>query len=530
MGAVCTRSESRIAPWTDSYTAANTPCRPGAPGGTFYVTIAGAKEVKITQNAGAATIFRLYGKPYNSGMWPFQARLLTRPIKDGEHEYSFHVIFRWNADGSGTGFLESFPTRTSELFIAGNIDGSQRTLDVKYNDDRLGVTAGRFPPEDRFYRYSGSGLFGPSPWTFRPVDVPPFNGKDQRILDFSGDAITIVMQNCQLKGSRFPNARLQTSDFTGSTFNSCLCNPATFGDGTQSATLNRTVWKDAGLSNANFTGCQLESADFREGWFNFPDPMPWPYPGIGPAIFKGANLGNADFRGCDIRGAIFQDADLTGAKFNDAKMHKVDLTNATLIGVDFTGTNLTTVVFAQRPKFHNGTPAAAAPKAKFLNATLNADLLGKDWSCLDLEGSTLQQIPSDLTDLKATFSNLTAIGLEGRTLTRADFKMSNLTRAKLNSAKLIDADLAGLNLTATEFRGADFSGTHLERADPLQTRSDECDRVKTRARIDRSPKPDEASGKPNQCRSFRHPLDCAGSHRCRHRPTRPDRSHRYAGG
>ena len=76
--------------------------------------------------------------------------------------------------------------------------------------------------------------------------------------------------------------------------------------------------------------------------------------------------------------------------------------------------------------------------------------------------ATLQNVPLDLTTLKANFSTLPGIDFTGCNLTGADFSASTLANVKFVNANLTGANLNGLDLTTVEFTRATMSGAKVQ--------------------------------------------------------------------
>ncbi len=428
----------------------------GLVGSRRFFTLRPNNEILLDEDRNAASVLRLYMG--GGGRCVFTTRPMT---KDGV-ENAYDVVLRFDKD-CGAGVLETSPCFYQELIVRSSIGPKGGTDYVKIKDYRLGSMAGRRKPEDHFYlEFDMFSLFPPGPWTFEPVELPPFSKRDKRLLNFADDTIAIEIKESDVRSSHFERARLIGCDFTGSKLDEGWFNDTVFGENGKIAILNDTTWAKGYFNNTNFSGCSLERADFRDALFNLPDPFPFPDPRVTPTQFKGANLKGADFTGCDLRGLNFENADLTGAKLAGAKMHTANLTNATLTGADLSRTDLTTVVYGvQRPIMQRKDPSAADRKTNLCGVTLKADLLGKDWRCLDLTGATLQDIPTDMSNLLGCYSIMPKVNFAACNLTDADLRFATLNEAKFNSANLHGAMLSGLDLTTAEFDKADFSGTNL---------------------------------------------------------------------
>lgn len=103
------------------------------------------------------------------------------------------------------------------------------------------------------------------------------------------------------------------TDFIGGNFNK--------------ATLGRTDFERANMTDAIFSVANLRNSNFTEAILKF-------------ANFGGSNLTGANFKGADCQGVNFKECKLTGANFTNARLVNADFRHAKLKGANFTGANL----------------------------------------------------------------------------------------------------------------------------------------------------------------------------------------------
>jgi uncharacterized protein YjbI with pentapeptide repeats len=181
----------------------------------------------------------------------------------------------------------------------------------------------------------------------------------------------------------------------------------------------------------------------------------------GPATLTGTRLGQTNLTGADLAGmdlrqpASLQGATLTGATLGGATMTKVNLTGAGLAATDFTGCDLSTTTFSS--PFVRSTDSNAP--TIFAQCTLPYTVIGLDWSCLDLTGTTITGMPSNLTGLKANGlrrpkGEFTALVLDGADFTSATLDLATFTQAKLRANGGTKATFAGARLMGSDFTEA----------------------------------------------------------------------------
>src|SRR6266481_1368957 len=194
------------------------------------------------------------------------------------------------------------------------------------------------------------------------------------------------------------------------------------------------------------------------------------------ALFNGADLSGANLSNCDCSGAEFQGADLTNTVFTDANLIFSDVTGATIAGMDlrsssssptgtqlvatnFTGLNVTPVHFDPVPHFSRD----RNQRTIFTNAIIPYSVLGHNWSCLDLRGALVPDLPQTLSDqdhpLQARDSLLTYF--QKGSLINKSLQYSNFSNSDLSSLDLSGCDFSYANLTQTLFSGANLTAATL---------------------------------------------------------------------
>jgi uncharacterized protein YjbI with pentapeptide repeats len=189
------------------------------------------------------------------------------------------------------------------------------------------------------------------------------------------------------------------------------------------------------------------------------------------AKLAGVNLSGLQLTGANLSGAHLPGANLSGTQMPGAKLGGADLTGAVLAGTDFTGTDLTQVVFSF-PLTRSTDPDHPTI---FAGCTLPYAVIKLDWSCLDLTGTTVIGLPTDLTGLVAigmrrpegSFKNFILDGakFDDSTLDRADFTGAKLRgKASFAGARLPGAFFIGAVLDQANFSGATLGGVKLTEA------------------------------------------------------------------
>jgi len=173
--------------------------------------------------------------------------------------------------------------------------------------------------------------------------------------------------------------------------------------------------------------------------------------GLKNAYLRNAVLDRANLSGQDLSGA-----DLTGVSFKGADLSQANLTGCLMYAAKFDGCDLTSARFESQPKFARN----PAFRTTFRQATLNAQVIGKDWRYLDLSEAQVQELPKDLSSLQADFVILQNSSL----LSKASLSSSSLKHADLSGATLKEADLTGVDLSNSNLSGAVLTQANLKGA------------------------------------------------------------------
>ncbi|HEY3225739.1 MAG TPA: DUF2169 domain-containing protein [Planctomycetota bacterium] len=152
-----------------------------------------------------------------------------------------------------------------------------------------------------------------------------------------------------LDGADFSGAELKATDIGGASAAGALFREADLTNFRASTRTNarkadfklakgaKTVWIDAALDGADFSGAQLPGADFTGA-------------SLAGAIFKRGDFTKGSFADADLRKASlpqvnllrasFERADLGGADFQGSNLYEADFWDAKTAGADFKGANL----------------------------------------------------------------------------------------------------------------------------------------------------------------------------------------------
>ena len=300
----------------------------------------------------------------------------------------------------------------------------------------------------------------------------PPNG-DYTGCDLSGEDWThLTVPSALFDGADLSGVDFGFADLTGSDFRKAL-------------SIKGTKFVNCNLSQARFAGLNLSGYDF-----------------------SGASLDGADFTGADLTGAIFADSadrpasllktDLSVAKsvkgarfrcelnqtrFDGMDLSGIDFTGSRLTGTSLRRTNLRVAVLDSPPLWSQdrSAPTDLASATIHYAQTCDAAKHG-DWSGTNLTGTSMPDLPTDLSSLKAINAvlpkwdffkvNLQSANLSGADLRNCNFSYANLTFAVLKGAQcqggdgyraavfegamMQNADLSGANLS-----GASMSGVYL---------------------------------------------------------------------
>lgn len=177
-----------------------------------------------------------------------------------------------------------------------------------------------------------------------------------------------------------------------------------------------------------------------------------------PYNLRGCDLSGRNLFGKDLTNAQLQNAKLLGTTFNGVvSMDGADLSGAIIgSGTDFTGCDLSKTNFGPAPNF--GTSDLYL--TKFVAATLpyaTLKNLKKQWLYLDLSRAVIHDLPTDLSGLVVTRSNLKGFTFTNRALQGAQFTGTILQDADFSGALLTSSVFSGCDLTSAKFVGAEIS-------------------------------------------------------------------------
>lgn len=333
---------------------------------------------------------------------------------------------------------------------------------------------------------------------------------DYSWVDISGEDYTGI----SMVGARFPGADLSGTDFRGSDLSAAdFRNVYSLAGATMTGmTLAGAVFTGVDLTGMDFTGSNLTGADFRGveslRGVNFTDVnltnahfenldlagMKFTGAALPGVRFDGAVLADtgffdsadraADLTGVDftvartIRGARFS-CELLSSKFQGVDLTDVDFTGSVLKGTDFQGCDLRPATFSSPPTWSDD----ANYLTNLSHATVDFSQLGKNWSFMNLVGTQLLDIPTDLSGLNAQsslmmgweLSNhdfggavLSHTNLCGATLSYCNFKSAKMDNVQLQqydatgrAAVLTGSQMENADLTSANLTGASLSGVYL---------------------------------------------------------------------
>lgn len=315
--------------------------------------------------------------------------------------------------------------------------------------------------------FTGALLAYPSAMAGFPAMPASLKGADLRGAKFC---------NCELNEVDLTNADLRGADFTGTKFNKTILNGAKLSGAIfENADLRQAIFAgdlpkfyDANPTEserkATFKNADIPAAILGKDWTlldltsarlhaipNDLTSLKAHYAVLPSMDLSGRNLTNADFKGSTISDMKFNGANLTGAKLPGLNLKTVKFDGATITGMDITSSDLTgcdlrTVVSTARPV----TSKDSKKPTVLASAKLKAGLLGKDWSCVNLNDAMLVDVATtDLTGINAAFVQLTGVDLTGANFNPASADTPSVFRGAL---------LHGANLQKTQFRGANLAG------------------------------------------------------------------------
>jgi uncharacterized protein YjbI with pentapeptide repeats len=276
------------------------------------------------------------------------------------------------------------------------------------------------------------------------LDLVKLAGADCTGADFTGAVLTASATPASppvLSGATLKSAQIQGS-LAGANLSGATLDSATIESSLAGAKMARTNLAGAGIkSAADLTGADLTGADLTG------------------ALLAG-NLSNANLTGATLNFAVpdggnLTNANLTGAslagvnlaaqpalKLTGANLSAADLSLAVLPGADLSGTNLAGTNFTgqdlSQVKFSSPLQQSTDPDHPtiFTNCTLPYAVIGLNWSCLDLTGTNITGVPTNLAGLKASGVRRPQAIFTGATLDGATFAGASLDGAQFTSASL----------------------------------------------------------------------------------------------
>ena len=331
---------------------------------------------------------------------------------------------------------------------------------------------------------SGANLTGCDFSQATSLDACTFTGANLTHAKFGAatlDLAKLAGANCT--GADFTGATLTSSappasppDLTGATLDQAQLAGSLAGATMTSASLAATEIKGtadltgANLTKTDLTGAllagNLSNANLTGATLNF-------------AVPDGGNLTNANLTGASLAGmnlAAQPPVKLTGANLSAADLSQAVLPGANLTGTNLAGTNFTGQDLS-RVQFSSPLQQSTDPEHPtiFTNCTLPYPVIGLNWSCLDLTGTTITGVPANLAGLKASgvrrpsanFADATLDGADfaGATLDGAQFTGTSL-RGEVNfsGARLVGAVFTQAVLDQASFRAAALGGVELSQA------------------------------------------------------------------
>ncbi len=228
------------------------------------------------------------------------------------------------------------------------------------------------------------------------------------------------LAGAQMRGATLAGVDIGTVDLSGADL---------VGADLRGTTVGYCTLADANLSTANMSSLDLRAA-----------------------TMDGANLTSANLTQCDCVGSSLANANLTSTDFSgdDTFINWASLTNTNLTGTNFTGRDVTQTYFSNpltQSKDANHPTILAHGRVKFSQIGLN-------WSCLDLTGTTIVGLPTDLAELNAAGARLTGHSFRGCNLDKANFTDATLDGAVFSNASLDNAVFDGASMTGAVFTNA----------------------------------------------------------------------------
>ncbi len=275
---------------------------------------------------------------------------------------------------------------------------------------------------------------------------------DYSFVDLSGNDLS----NLTLTGANFSNGDLTGTNFNGSQLQGAVFN---YGFGFAGAS-----FAGANLEGAQFNNCDLSNVDFSGANM---DGVSFTGTKLTGAIFasdKGisCSLKNVNFKDCtDITQCSFKQADLTNCIFSGNNVSGVDFTGAIMADITLTNMDLT--------KATCSLPAALSSTKQFWpdlsGSKFPYPLIGLQWTAMNLNNSTIEQLPDDLSNLKAQSASLQGLTFSKKNFASADFSNANLQNCSLSGCNLDTAIFSEALLQGdAQLRAAILSGANLKNA------------------------------------------------------------------
>jgi uncharacterized protein YjbI with pentapeptide repeats len=315
------------------------------------------------------------------------------------------------------------------------------------------------------------------------LDLVNLAGADCTGADFTGAVLTAsatpsappvlagaILKNAKIQGT-LATANLAGATLDGATLSSSLAG-ATM---TTVSMVGTTISSTADLSTANLTSANLTSATLAGNLTG----ATLITANLTSVTIAGANLTNANLTSATLTGVnlgqtplpTLTGANLTGVDLSKATVSGANLSTVTLAGTNFTGHDLSGVTFSS-PLLQSTNPDLPTI---FASCILPYAVIGLNWSCLDLTGTTLTGLPKSLPGLNASGArrpgaNFTAFTLDGAnfsgaTLSGADFTQASLLKqVNFKGALLVSAVFTHAKLDGASFSAAALGGVQLSEA------------------------------------------------------------------
>ena len=414
-----------------------------------YMTLADAAStgfVRIRPGPPPMTSFRIYTKLVDrvpTGEYELRTPFIKVKIAGRDSEGEYAVMLMTTGGDAAEGVLGRDAARLQMIPNFG-----EGELRMKFLGSWVLVANGKFSVRTK------DDMFTQASWKVRQTLGPSYAKADLRLVDFRGPYMrgNTDFTEANLGKAQMEGAFLLGSKFNGADFNETKCAGAMFGNLDSVTSLKKAKFNKTDLGGTDFVRCDLSEAEFVESTFS------------ATTSFRLAKLRGAKFVGASLAGADFLDADLTGADFTRANFGNANLSGAILTGAILDDADLRTVQFTKLPRFYDADAPVDAKKASLKRAKLKAGLLGSDWSRIDLNDATVEDIPVTISKLQAKNSLLGPLNFASKTLVDADFTGSTLKNIDFTGATLTGAVMPGIDLRTTTLTRVDLTGADLSRA------------------------------------------------------------------